>query len=387
MGIYEIIKGELRAEVSGAYPESVINAAAKYGIELKKVERLDETTVLVSFPERDREKMDAIAQKCMCDMRIVRVRGGSRTRGMIKRRRLLITLLVMFTALVHLSSLFIWEIDVSGNETLSRGEILRALSDAGVDCGTYWPKLSVDIIRSKTISALPEIGWMAVNVSGSRAVVRIQERKEKPEIYAESASADIVAGKTGIVRRVSVLSGNTLVTEGDAVTAGEKLVSGIMDSICGDARFVRAKGNILADTWYELSAVCPSEELQKIPCGISGSRYALVVGKRRINLYPDSGKTIDECDKIIHEYKLGAEGLFSMPVKLIREQRQRYKTSSEVLYDSTQMKRKLTDTLRQSVAGEINSMSFREGNLNGVYVLTLRAHCTEQIGETVPLRE
>ena len=31
MGIYEIIKGELRAEVSGAYPESVINAAAKYG--------------------------------------------------------------------------------------------------------------------------------------------------------------------------------------------------------------------------------------------------------------------------------------------------------------------------------------------------------------------
>ena len=176
MGIYEIIKGELRAEVSGAYPESVINAAAEYGIELKKVERLDETTVLVSFPERDREKMEAIAQKCMCDMRIVRIRGGSRTRGMIKRRKLLITLLVMFTALVHLSSLFIWEIDVSGNETLSRGEILRALSDAGVDCGTYWPTLSVDIIRSRTVSALPEIGWMAVNVSGSRAVVRIEER-------------------------------------------------------------------------------------------------------------------------------------------------------------------------------------------------------------------
>ena len=76
-----------------------------------------------------------------------------------------------------------------------------------------------------------------------------------------------------------------------------------------------------------------------------------------------------------------------MPVKLIREQRQRYKTSSEILYDSAQMKRKLTDTLRESVAGEINSMSFREGNLNGVYVVTLRAHCTEQIGETVPLME
>ena len=152
-----------------------------------------------------------------------------------------------------------------------------------------------------------------------------------------------------------------------------------------DARFVRAKGNILAETWYELSAVCPTEELQKTPCGISGSRYALVVGKRRINLYPDSGKTIDECDKIIKEYKLGAEGLFSMPVKLIREQRQKYKTSPETLYDTAQMERKLTDTLRQSVAGEINSMRFREGKLNGVYVLTLRAHCTEQIGETVPL--
>ena len=109
--------------------------------------------------------------------------------------------------------------------------MLRALSDCGVSRGCFWPSLSADLVRSRMMTLLPQIGWMTVNVSGSRAIVLVSEREEKPEIYLESAAADIVAGRTGIVTQLSVLSGRPLVSPGQSVLEGETLVSGVMESL------------------------------------------------------------------------------------------------------------------------------------------------------------
>ena len=62
---------------------------------------------------------------------------------------------------------------------------------------------------------------------------------------------------SGIVRRLAVLNGAPAVGTGQSVTAGETLISGGMESLSRDMRFVRAQGDVVADTWYELSAVCP----------------------------------------------------------------------------------------------------------------------------------
>lgn len=42
--------------------------------------------------------------------------------------------------------------------------------------------------------------------------------------------------------------------------------------------------------------------------------------KKKNKFYFGSGKDIDECDKIVHEYNLGVEGLFALPVSLVREE-------------------------------------------------------------------
>ena len=55
--------------------------------------------------------------------------------------------------------------------------------------------------------------------------------------------------------------------------------------------------------WYEIDSVCPEQMDLKSGNGLARHRFALVLGKRRINFYISSGKAIDECDKIIDEYE------------------------------------------------------------------------------------
>ncbi len=383
--IYEKLRGRLRVEVCGAYVEGLLNAAALEAVELWEIECVDDHTLRLNIYEPDFPRFRALAEKCMCELKVLSARGGSRDRKLIKRRWGLLAFLAVSALLLLVSSLFVWEIEVVGNEKLSRGQVLRALSRSGVDLGTYRYSVSADLVRSSMMQQLPELGWMTVNINGSRAMAVIVERQEKPEIYAQSDPADIVAAETGIIKRMSVENGKPAVKQGDSVLEGELLVSGLMDSLSSGSKFVRAKAKVMADTWHELSAVCPAEEEVKEPGFLSRSRFALVFGKRRINLYFDSGKAIDGCDKIIHEYKLGVEGLFALPVTLVREELIPYETELQPSYDRDAMARQLEKQLLEGMDGEVLSRSFSEGESGGLYVLTLRSHCLEDIALAVDM--
>ena len=373
--------GEVRIELCGAFPQSALNSLSSSGVELWQVEWVDDCTLRFSFHERELAYVEDTAKKCMCETKLLSTRGGRISLRHLWKRKWLILSTAFVAILLMISSQFIWEIDVRGNEELSRGEILRALADCGVRCGSYRHAVSPDLVRSAMIEKLPDIGWMALNVSGSRAVVLIREREEKPEIYAENKSSDMIASKDGLIRKTLVQNGRALVHAGDAVLKGETLISGTMDSITNGTRYVCAAGQVIADTWYERSAVCPSQEAIKSPSKLSRLRFAVVFGKRRINLFISSGKAIDECDKIVKEYALGIDGLFAMPVRLVCEKLTPYKSTVDTAADEASMRRNLSDTLDQNVCGEIVSKHFSSAEADGLFVVTLRAHGIENIAE------
>lgn len=375
------MRGYCRVEVCGAFPETVLNACAMQALELWDMKCEDDHTLRFCVYERDIPALEDIARRCMCDMSVLGTAGGSTRRRFLKNHVWLLVSLLAALGILAASSLFIWDIDVYGCDELSEGEVLRALSDCGVDCGAYWPALSVDMIRADMLTRLPELAWMTVNVSGSRAIVLVEERVEKPEIYIESAGADIVAARTGIIRRLSVLNGTPLVGTGQSVTAGETVISGTMESLSRDARYVRAQGGVTADTWYEFSAVCPAQMQEKTPRAGARRRFALKFGKSRYNFYFSSGNTVDGCDKIIHNYNAGIRGLFALPVTLVVEELRPYRLSGTVPADTAAMGARLEARLTDGLRGVVLSSSVTEGDNGGLAVVTLRAACRENIAQ------
>ena len=377
--ISDSLRGSVRLQIFGAFPAGVLNTAAADGIELWDMESKDENTLCLSAYEGRLERLCQIAQRAGCEVVIIRRVGGRDGLRKLLRRPALLTGLALTVLFLFCSSLFIWDVEVRGAERLERGEILCALEDSGFGVGSFWPGVNTDLLRSEVMVRLPEIGWMTVNVGGSRATVVIVERQPKPEMYDPAAAADLIAVRDGLVKRVNVLAGSPQVSKGEIVMAGQTLIGCRTESVNGEARSVHARGSVMADTWYELSAVCPVKVWLKTPAGLPHSRFAVVFGKRRLNLYIGSGKTIDGCDKIISEYTLGIPGLFSTPIRLMRERFVPYKTSAGDDYDPNETGRRLYALLESRTEGQILESSLTPGRAGELYVLTLRAHCTENI--------
>ena len=376
IGIY----GKVRVRAFCAFQEAFLNSLVAAGIELWRVEKDGTNTVSFDVTESSLGKLESLARKHSVELTVTKYRDGKRK--LIKRRFRLLPMLLLFAAALLFSSLFVWQIDIYGNHSISRGKLLRTLEDSGLYVGCFWPGLKADDIRSRLMLENEDIAWMTVNISGSRALVLINERADKPEIYDESRAADLVASKTGLVRRVSVLSGNAAVQPGQAVTEGEILASGSLQSIMGKIRTVRSKGSVMADTWYEIDAVCPEEMEIKSGTGLIRHRFALVLGKRRINFYISSGKAIDECDKIINDYNLSIKGHFALPIRFIHETIIPYESSPGPGYDKEAMGRSLCSELESRTEGQLLQRSLTESFARGLYVLTLRAHCVENIAMT-----
>ena len=301
---------------------------------------------------------------------------------------MLLGCLALTVLLLVWSGMFIWDIEIEGNETIPEGVLRQALAECGVDVGAFWPGFSQDQIRNSVILRVPGIRWMTVTVRGSHAKVIIRESRKHLPLVAEKEYVNIVAAKAGIVETVQALRGTALKESGQAALPGEVLIGGYATGRDGVQGPVRAIGTVTARTWYELTAQAPLEAAEKTDYGAKHTRWALIFGKRRINFYKDSSICPAGCDKIINVYTLGWKGVFTLPVTVERTVLTEVDLTAQAQTAlREEMEAQLMELLEQSVGedGEILSASFTASEGDGVMYVTLHAECREPIGRDQPL--
>lgn len=99
---------------------------------------------------------------------------------------------------------------------------------------------------------------------------------------------------------------------------GETLVSGRVESTLGTVRYVHASAKIEARTYYELTIAAPTEQYFTEEHG-GRSRWALVIGNERLNLYFGGSELPESSVKETTEHRLEWPGVFSLPVTLVHE--------------------------------------------------------------------
>ena len=150
-------------------------------------------------------------------------------------------------------------------------------------------------------------------------------------------------------------------------------------------RYVRAEAKVIADTWYEWTSVDPLASEQKDAIIKTWNRFALKIGKRRINLFQGSRKALDGYDKIVHEYRVGVEGLFALPLSLIREEYLAYETLTVSEQRNPEANGRLEALLAERIDGTILQARTDVIEKNGCIYSILRAHCRENIAQTVEI--
>ena len=384
------ITGWAAVKASGAEPEKLLRALAERDIPFWDAAAPKDYSLTVKVPERALKYLPALAASAGCEAAVLGHHGLPSVLRKVRRRYALFGCIALVLALLFVGSAFLWEIDITGNETIPDGVIRQALSECGVDIGAFWPAFSQDQIRNSVILHVPGIRWMTVTVRGSHAKVIVREARTHLPVVDEDEYVNIVAAKAGLVENVQALRGTPLTDETRAVLPGETLIAGYTTGRFGVLGPTRAIGAVTARTWYELTAQAAAEEAQKDYGGYHAGQWALILGKTRINFYKGSSICPAGCDKIILEHALARDGVFALPVTLEHTVYVPYETHQAQSDDMRQtMEAQLMDTLLAAIGedGEILSQKFTASQSDGTMYVTLRAECREQIGREVPLTE
>ena len=388
-GLINRTRGQVRLRVTCPYPERVLNLCSARNLAFWDLEWEGENQFTCRVSRQDFRVLRQNGEKLDCEFHVLGREGAPYALGRLRRRQALAAGLLLWGVWLVLSSVLIWDIRITGNETVPKEEILRSLEKNGVRRGTWGLSVNGEDIRNHMLLDIPELSWAAVNVSGCRAYVEVRERVEAPEPVDEREPTNVVARRDGLILDIQAMDGVRCVLPGTSVEAGELLISGVEDTETVGARVLTGMGKVEARTWYTLSTVMPLTVAEKQYTGEEKQGYSLVFGTNRVKFFLNSSIGTGNYDKITERTQWSLFGL-PLPVTFVKETFRFYETvPAEVSAAQAESRGEaiLTDYLHTLVDpyGTVSSTlctSRREGD--GLLV-TLTAECVEEIGRAVPI--
>ena len=126
----------------------------------------------------------------------------------------------------------------------------------------------------------------------------VTEATGKPEMVDTDTPCNLIATKAGVIVRTEITQGFGLVRAGDAVEAGDMLVSGMVFSDKVGYRLVHSSGRIYARTAYQLEYEVPYVQTERVRTGEEYTHRKLRLFNFHINLYLGAGERYTTYDKI-----------------------------------------------------------------------------------------
>ncbi len=274
--------GYVKFSIKGEFPERLLNQLAANNIAQWGLDRKD-GTLTACIKAKDYLKIREIRGKNKVKTQIICRYGLP---FFLKKHRLRVGFavgLAFYIASLFFMSSFVWNIDVVGNNTVSDKQILSVCEELGLYEGSKISHIDTNLLKTQLTLKLDEVSWASVNIEGVKATVNISEsignKNEKQQ------PCNLIACRDGVITGLKVTEGTIAVKMGQTVTAGDLLVSGIIDYKDGTSSFTVSSGEVFAETERTLSFLANYVQTEKIYVAPPQRRSVLTVFGLNIPLY------------------------------------------------------------------------------------------------------
>ena len=382
-------KGWVRIALSGRFPEKLLNLCIKKNICLWDVRREGAVIYCSVSPEAFR-RLRPFVRTAGASVRIVEKGGRTFFLHRYHKRYFFIPGLILCFLLVELFASFVWVVEPVGLERLDAAEAKALLKEAGLYPGAWKRSISPGEVQRRVLLKSDDIVWLWPDIRGVHAYVSIKESTPVPEAVHPDDPVNIVAAADAVVRSMTVKAGEAAVREGDAVAKGDLLVSGVVGSSAGTVRWLHALGEIRGTVWTEKSREEALFEEHRTPTGAKKRQFTVGFLNFSRNLFRNSGKPYENCDKITTVKRVRIFGL-ETPL-WIRTQEYREMTAERVAVSTEEAVKRAERVLDRELAsvteGEVISRETEAEELpNGNLRITRRMEEIREIGVSVPIRE
>ena len=244
--IYRWLIGYVTFCASGGFTERFLNLCTQKGIVLNNVsinEKSISADIRASQYRRLRETARLSGSKICCKEKhglVFFIRRNENRAGLAIGG-------VFFVVFMCIVSLFVWNVETTGSEKLSRQTILAAAEKAGVYPGALRRNIDQYQAAESIITTLNgKLSWVSVNIKGSHAVVEVRDYVARREDETYSDPCNIVADFDGELLSVEVHNGTKACPEGSGVKKGDLIISGIFENRDTSCIFMEARGIITA---------------------------------------------------------------------------------------------------------------------------------------------
>ncbi|MDR1663332.1 MAG: sporulation protein YqfD [Clostridiales bacterium] len=325
LGIWNYLRGYVTVEVAGFSAERFVNLAAKRGVYLWDAERPDGGALIFNVSVKGFRALKGCARKSGCKFKIKDKRGLPFVLYRYRKRKALLGGIIFFIAALYTLTSFVWQIEVKGNERISRDDIVAYCESAGLKTGAFKHTLNAKGVREGLLRYFTDITWADVHIKGTRATVTLSETIPKQEIIDRKTPCDIVAAKDGLITGIVAGAGKPLVKVNDVVKAGEVLVSGKLEmnsDLNGQYfEYVHSYAEVWARRYTEISFSVPLNYTEKAYTGRETSRRSvelLFAGGKLIH-FPGSSIPFENYDKITKHKQIHFSKDYPLPVILVTE--------------------------------------------------------------------
>lgn len=274
LGFLRFIRGSVSFTVSGRYPERFLNITSRNNIRLWDVERTENGFSACMY-RADYRKIRSLARGAGVRLKNSAKHGAPDFLFRHRDRTGIVIGGCAFILAVFVMSQFIWCVDITGLDTVSESKMRADLKEHGLYVGAFKPLLDYQQITRDILLERHEIGWMAINVSGSYASAEIKEEAPAPKVEDVSIPCNVKAKRDGQILRIEAYEGDTVMTEGSGVIGGQLIVSGVRGDEQGAYRLVHAQARVMARTTRQASFSTPAVIKTLRPDGETATRRSL----------------------------------------------------------------------------------------------------------------
>lgn len=387
--VYHWLSGYVEFRVRGDGPR-LFTMAAKRGLGLWGFGR-DGDMAVARMKPREYKKLRALCRRCGAAGRLTKKRGLPFQAMRLRRRKGLVIGAVLGALLYWQLSGYIWGVTVSGTEKTLPRQVLSAARDSGVYVGADREAMRERAPENSIQAMIPELSWVSVNTDGCFAQVAVKEAAPRPEREQVGEASNVVAARAGKVVGLEAREGRPEVRLGEAVSAGQVLISGAYqeepDPWNPQApepyhRVGAARGSVIAETYREFTVQVGAVKSRPVEAGRRSALWLRAFGlELPLGLWDRYEGEAREWSEVWQARALGVELPLGIErrVTVYLEEEKRGLTEEEQRA-SALMKLREAQRAQLPEGSSIVKEELEFAFTDGLCILRARCRCREEIG-------
>lgn len=314
--------------VEGKGIESVLQACIDQGYSVWDVMKEDKLIYRITIFRKHATYITNLIEYHGMTILKVKHKGGLQFLQYVKQKKAVFISLFICTILLFLLMNTAWKIQINGVSTHLEDKIKTQLEDKGLYQGAWVRQLPpLETLQEEILHELPELLYVGIRRQGVFYHIEAIEKKIENPLQTKNAK-QLVAKKSGIIEKMFISSGQSLVERNDFVKKGDILVSNEIEVEESEEnekkKTVPVRGNVYANTWYDVEVNASLESAQQKLTGEQTKSYRLQFKNQTFPIWGFGQPKFKQ--NMIHEDSKALQlWKWRLPIKIVEETRYEYK--------------------------------------------------------------